>query len=111
MNKCNSCAYNTVCSGEHEGCRYLPATVIVCQMCGEEIKEDEEVFTVEVDGTEMEVCGECERFFEAPKELRELHFFDGWCPEFAGVHLHKDDVCHPNIGREETGRFRRGESE
>ena len=44
-------------------------------------------------------CGECERFFPAPKELRELHFFDGWCPEFAGVHLHKDDVCHPNIGR------------
>jgi hypothetical protein len=43
-------------------------------------------------------CGECKRFFPAPKELRDLYFFDGWCPEFAGVHLHKEDVCHPNVG-------------
>lgn len=38
-------------------------------------------------------CGECEKYIRDEKEPG-----SGWCDNWGGVHLHDDDVCHPNYG-------------
>ena len=48
-------------------------------------------------------CGECKRFDRNREKPRH-----GWCPEWAGVDLTEDCVCHPNIGRKKGSEAANG---